>query len=107
VDSEGSGTGSRSLDWDLSWGQNGVLIHKSINSYNYDVHHSKLQKSAMVPSIQCSTAVVPSWMVAYHWGDLVTANAWMDRQVIAAAGPRARVPRQVSRGFHSRVYVSS
>jgi hypothetical protein len=34
VDSEGSGTGSRSLDWDLSWGQNGVLIHKSINSYN-------------------------------------------------------------------------
>jgi hypothetical protein len=107
VDSEGSGTGSRSLDWDLSWGQNGVLIHKSINSYNYDVHHSKIAEICTGTFDPVLCAVVPSWMLAYHWGDLVTANAWMDRQVIAAAGPRARVPRQVSRGFHSRVYVSS
>lgn len=83
MDSEGSGTGSRSLDWDLSWGQNGVLIHKSINSYNYDVHHSKLQKSAMVPSIQCSARLsLRGWWLTTGATWSRQTRGWTDKSLL-------------------------
>eukprot|EP01047_Picozoa_sp_COSAG01_P079062 COSAG01_NODE_14846_length_1403_cov_3.180982_1_plen_116_part_10 len=84
VDNEFSESGSRSLDWDKTFGENGAFCRMSIDTYNYDIHHRKLLEVTNGADYSIAGAMA-SQLLAYHWGDFVTANAWQDKNILLLA----------------------
>jgi hypothetical protein len=87
------------FSYDRLYGDNGELLRKAIQSYNYDVRGIHTFTSALEPLTQdrclqvhhkrivaacvgCDCGIsfaTASTQLAVHYGDLVSANSWMDR----------------------------
>ena len=67
-------------DWDRLFGQNGSLLKEFSSKYNYDVHHSKVVEICFGLDVPISVGMSSVWL-AYHFGDLVAANQWMDQSM--------------------------
>eukprot|EP01047_Picozoa_sp_COSAG01_P042922 COSAG01_NODE_3777_length_5704_cov_34.622658_4_plen_286_part_00 len=80
VDSNYSGTGSRSLDWDKTYGEKGAFCRMALDVYNYDIHHRKLLE-ACNGADWVLVGLTPPRVLAYHWGDIAAANAWQDKNI--------------------------
>eukprot|EP01047_Picozoa_sp_COSAG01_P033031 COSAG01_NODE_2413_length_7745_cov_2.532304_5_plen_321_part_00 len=80
VDHEHSGTGSRSLDWDGVYGENGALCRMSMDTYNYDIHHEKIKSLCFGNDL--ILVGLASRLLAFHWGDFVSANNWQDKMML-------------------------